>query len=68
MPQLPLTKLAETSLEYEYPPDYNKLGAWFLGPKTENHGVLEDQFRNIVPYFKHGCETYFPSDPVRIFL
>ena len=52
------------SLQYEYPPEYNKLGAWFLGPKAENHDVLEEQFRKIVAYFKHGRESYFPSDPV----
>lgn len=51
-------------LTYAYPPDYDKIGSWFLGPKAENHAVLEEQFRKIVAYFKHGRESYFPDDPV----
>ena len=51
-------------LTYAYPPDYDKIGSWFLDPKAENHAVVEEQFRKIVAYFKHGRESYFPDDPV----
>ncbi|KZT07470.1 PLP-dependent transferase [Laetiporus sulphureus 93-53] len=53
-----------SSIRYASVRDFDKtIGAWFLGPKAENHEVLEEQLRKIVRYFKHGRDSYFPKDP-----
>jgi len=50
--------------------DYNEqwkaLGAWFLGPRAENHDVFLDTFKAMFERTVQMRKDYFPSDPAYI--
>lgn len=40
--------------------------AWFLGPKAENAGLLEDFIVQVLRDYAHWRKNYFPGDPILI--
>jgi hypothetical protein len=43
---------------------HDAVGAWFLGPKAENHEYLRKNFEIIVKQIQDGRQAYFPDDEV----
>lgn len=53
---------------YDYEQDeraYENTAAWFLGPKAENHGFMEQAFGLVVDRLLKARKAYKPDDPVR---
>jgi len=42
---------------------HDRVGAWFLGPKAENHKYLGEFFEYVVELHKRTRTTAFPNDP-----
>ena len=53
---------------YSIPPEYNldnrhdAVGAWFLGPRAENFGILKEIFESTLASQNHARKTIYGND------
>jgi hypothetical protein len=47
-------------------PHPTSVNAWFLGPKAENAGLVEDMILHILRDYCHWRRNYYPADEILI--